>query len=123
VVAAVGLLSALSLNFAVANSIGDIPASVTQTFTVLSKRILPPIVGGYAVFFLAAGVLWVRTRILPVWVGWLTVLLGIVCLTPVAVPTLFPLQRSPVRRLPILRAPGRHRQRTPSGRRDTSATA
>jgi Domain of unknown function (DUF4386) len=83
VVAAVGLLSALSLNFAVADSVGDVPASVTQTLTVLSNGFFFPIAAGYAVFFLAVGVLCVRTRMLPVWLGWLTVLLGIVCLTPV----------------------------------------
>jgi hypothetical protein len=83
VVAAVGLLSALSLNFAVADSVGDVPASVTQTLTVLSNGFFFPIAAGYAVFFLAVGVLSVRTRMLPVWLGWLTVLLGIVCLTPV----------------------------------------
>jgi hypothetical protein len=83
VVAAVGLLSALSLNFAVADSVGDVPASVTQTLTVLSNGFFFPIAAGYAVFFLAVGVLSVRIRMLPVWLGWLTVLLGIVCLTPV----------------------------------------
>jgi hypothetical protein len=83
VVAAVGLLSALSLNFAVADSVGDVPASVTQTLTVLSNGFFFPIAAGYAVFFLAVGVLSVRARMLPVWLGWLAVLLGIVCLTPV----------------------------------------
>jgi hypothetical protein len=83
VVAAVGLLSALSLNFAVADSVDEVPASVTQTLTVLSNGFFFPIAAGYAVFFLAAGVLSVRTRMLPVWLGWVTVLLGIVCLTPV----------------------------------------
>jgi hypothetical protein len=83
VVAAVGLLSALSLNFAVADSVGDVPASVTQTLTVLSNGFFFPIAAGYAVFFLAVGVLSVRTRMLPVWLGWVTVLLGVVCLTPV----------------------------------------
>jgi hypothetical protein len=83
VVAAVGLLSALSLNFAVADSVGDVPASVTQTLTVLSNGFFFPIAAGYALFFLAVGVLAVRIRILPVWLGWVTVVLGIVCLTPV----------------------------------------
>ena len=83
VVAAVGLLSALSLNFAVADSVDDVPASVTQTLTVLSNGFFFPIAAGYAIFFLAVGVLSMRTRMLPVWLGWVTVLLGVVCLTPV----------------------------------------
>jgi hypothetical protein len=83
VVAAVGLLSALSLNFAVADSVDDVPASVTQTLTVLSNGFFFPIAAGYAVFFLAVGVLSVRTGMLPVWLGWVTVLLGIISLTPV----------------------------------------
>jgi hypothetical protein len=83
VVAAVGLLSALSLNFAVADSVDDVPASVTQTLTVLSNGFFFPIAAGYAVFFLAVGVLSLRTRMLPAWLGWVAVVLGIVCLTPV----------------------------------------
>jgi hypothetical protein len=83
VVAAVGLLSALSLNFAVADSVGDVPASVTQTLTVLSNGFFFPIAAGYALFFLAVGLLALRTGMLPVWLGWVTVALGIVCLTPV----------------------------------------
>ena len=83
VIAAVGLLSALSLNFAVADSVDDVPANVTQTLTVLSNGFFFPIAGGYAVFFLAVGVLAVRTRVLPVWLGWVTGVLGIACLTPV----------------------------------------
>ncbi|MEA2330442.1 MAG: hypothetical protein QOH58_580 [Thermoleophilaceae bacterium] len=83
IIAAVGLLSALSLTFAVADTIDDVPASVTQTLTILSNEFFFPIAAGYAIFFLAVGVLAVRTRVLPVWLGWITIVLGILCLTPV----------------------------------------
>lgn len=58
-----------------ADSVGDVPASVTQTLTVLSNGFFLPIAAGYAVFFLAVGVLAVRTRVLPVWIVIVSVLL------------------------------------------------
>ncbi len=83
VIAAVGLLSSLSLTFAIADSVDEAPASVTQTLTILSNGFFFPISAGYAIFFLAVGVLALRTGVLPRWLGWVTILLGIVCVTPV----------------------------------------
>lgn len=83
VVGAVGLLCSLSLSFAVADSVGDVPAGVTQTLTVLSNGFFFPIAGGYALFFIASGLLALRSRTLPVWLSWVGVVVGVLCLTPV----------------------------------------
>ncbi|MEA2377536.1 MAG: hypothetical protein QOK00_61 [Thermoleophilaceae bacterium] len=83
IIGAVGLLSSLSLSFATADAVDDVPGSVTQTLTVLSNGFFFPIAGGYALFFLGAGVLALRTRTLPVWLGWVTLVLGIALVTPV----------------------------------------
>src|SRR4051794_21010551 len=82
-IGATGLLLLGSLSFAAADSVNDVPGYVTRTLTVLSNEVFFPIAGGYALFFLATGILAVGTRVLPVWLGWVAVVLGIACVTPV----------------------------------------
>jgi hypothetical protein len=81
-IGAVGLLSSLSLSFAAADSVDDVPGVVTQTLTVLSNGFFFPIAAGYGLFFLATGILALVTRALPAWLGWPAVVIGIVCVTP-----------------------------------------
>jgi hypothetical protein len=82
VIATVGLLLALSLTFSLADGADELSAGALKTLTVLSNGIFLPIAAGFALFFIATGILAVRSRLLPVWLGWLTIVLGIVCLTP-----------------------------------------
>jgi hypothetical protein len=82
VIGAGGLLAAFSISFAAADGADDLSAVALKTLTVLSNGFFFPIGAGFAVFFIAAGVLAVRTAALPVWLGWITVVLGIACLTP-----------------------------------------
>ena len=79
---AAGLLSALSIEFAAAESAGDVPAPVTQTLSVLYSDFFFPLAGGFALFLLGSAVAIVRTRVLPVWLGWIALVIGIVALTP-----------------------------------------
>jgi hypothetical protein len=81
-IGATGLILLLSLSFAAAESVNDVPPSVTHTITVLNNEIFFPIAVGFGLFFLSAGILSVTTRVLPVWLGWITVVIGIVCITP-----------------------------------------
>jgi hypothetical protein len=83
IIGAVGLLSTTSLNFAAADSADDVSPGVTHTLTVLSNEFFLPIAAGYAIFFLATGLLAVRTAVLPAWLGWLALVIGVVCVTPV----------------------------------------
>jgi hypothetical protein len=81
-IGATGLLSSLSIDFAAADSVNDVPGHVTQTLTVLSNGFFFPIAVGYGLFFLATGLLAVGTKALPAWLGWPAVVIGIVCVTP-----------------------------------------
>ncbi len=82
-IAATGLLCALSIDFAAAESAGEVPGEVTHTLSVLNTNFFFPMAGGFAIFLLATGVLAVRTGALPSWLGWAAVVIGILCLTPV----------------------------------------
>jgi hypothetical protein len=83
VIATTGLLMTLSLSFAAVDTVGDVPAQVTQTLTVLSNEVFFPIAVGLGVFYLATGILAVRSRALPAWLGWVAIVIGIACITPV----------------------------------------
>jgi hypothetical protein len=81
-IGAAGLFSGLSFSFAAADSVDDVPPVVTQTLTILNNEFFFPIAGGFGLFFLAAGILTVTRRALPVWLGWLAIVIGIACITP-----------------------------------------
>jgi hypothetical protein len=83
IIAAGGLLASLSISFATADTVDDVPASVTQTLSVLQSDFFFPIAVGYALFLLAAGIVAVRTAALPVWLAWPAIVLGVLCVTPV----------------------------------------
>ncbi len=83
VIATVGLLLAFSFTFSIAEGADELSPSALKTLTVLSNGIFLPIAVGFGIFFLATGILAVRSRLLPAWLGWLTIVLGIVCVTPI----------------------------------------
>jgi hypothetical protein len=82
VIAVVGLLLALSFTFSIAEGSDELSPGALKTLTVLSNGIFLPIAVGFALFFIATGVLALRSRWLPAWLAWLTIVLGIVCVTP-----------------------------------------
>ena len=72
-----------SIQFAVAESVGDVPPGVTQTLSVLYSDFFLGFPVGVGTLLLAAGLAILRTKVLPVWLGWVAFVLGIVSLTPV----------------------------------------
>jgi hypothetical protein len=83
IIAAGGLLGLASLGFAAADTAGDVPGDVTQTLSVLGSEFFFPVAAGYAIFLLAAGILAVRTAVLPAWLAWSAIVVGVLCVTPV----------------------------------------
>jgi hypothetical protein len=80
---AAGVLTFAALDFAAADTVGDVPPQVTQTIGVLDNELFFPLGVGRSVFMLAAGILSVRTRVLPRWLAWIAVVLGVAAVTPV----------------------------------------
>jgi hypothetical protein len=72
-----------SLQWATAESVGDVPPNVTQTLSVLYSEFFLIFGIGIGTLFLASGLAMLRTRALPVWLGWVTLLLGILAITPI----------------------------------------
>ena len=82
VVGTVGWLLLIGFTFVAADTVGDVAPQVTQTFSVLQADFFFPLAAGFAVFLLASGLAIVRWGALPSWVGWVALVLGVVCLTP-----------------------------------------
>jgi hypothetical protein len=72
-----------SIQFAVAESVGDVPPAVTQTLSVLYNDFFLGFPVGIGTFLLASSLVILRTGVLPAWLGWVALVLGIVSLTPV----------------------------------------
>lgn len=71
-----------SLQFAVADSVGDVPPLVTQSLSVLYSDFFLGFPVATAVFALASGLAVLRTGLFPAWLGWLIFILGIVSFVP-----------------------------------------
>jgi hypothetical protein len=66
-----------SLQFAVADSVGDVPAGVTQALSVLSSDFFLPFLAGVALLMFASGLCVLRFGGLPRWLGWAAIVIGI----------------------------------------------
>lgn len=71
------------LDFALADSVTKVPPQAAQTLSVLSNDLFFPLLGGFGVLMLASGLGLIRTRALPVALGWIALVLGVVCFTPI----------------------------------------
>jgi hypothetical protein len=72
-----------AIQFAVAESVGDVPPVVTQTLSVLYNDFFFGFPVGIGIFLLASSLVILRTRVLPAWLGWVALLLGIISFTPI----------------------------------------
>jgi hypothetical protein len=83
IVLAAGAAVDSSLQFAVADSVGDVPPQVTQSLSVLYGDFFLAFPVGLGTLLLASALVVLRTRVMPAWLGWVALVLGIVSLTPV----------------------------------------
>ena len=79
----IGLLVSATFGFAAADTVGDVPATVTQTLSVLNNDSWFPIPLGIALMVGAAGIAALRYGWLPKWAGWLSLVIAVVAVTPV----------------------------------------
>ena len=82
VLCAVGMLGTTTVEYAVADSAGHVPATVTQALSVLQADTFIMIAPGFAIFGIAAGLAVLRTGVLSRRLGWLSLAAGILWLTP-----------------------------------------
>lgn len=83
VLAVSGMMILFGVNFAVAESADDAPASAVHALSTLNNGLFFPFIGGFGVFMLASGLAALRTRALPAAAGWVAIVLGVLSFTPV----------------------------------------
>jgi hypothetical protein len=83
VIAATALVVSNAFEFATAESVGDVPPTVTQTLSVIYADFWFPIVLGFGLMMLAAGLAGIRYGWLPAWAAWVTIVLGVLSFTPI----------------------------------------
>jgi hypothetical protein len=66
-----------ALQFAVADSVGDVPPVVTQSMSVLYNDFFLGFPVGFITLLIATALVLLRTRALPAWLGWFALVLGI----------------------------------------------
>jgi hypothetical protein len=72
-----------SLQFAVADSVGDVPPGVTHAISALYGNFFLGFPVGVGTLLLASALAILRTRLMPAWIGWVALVLGIVSITPI----------------------------------------
>ena len=77
-----GALVLSGLQFILADMAGEVPPEAIQAVHLLNDGLWFPLVGGLAPFLLAAGLGAVRHGAFDRWLGWIAIVLGVVCLTP-----------------------------------------
>lgn len=83
VIAAVGLATDGAIQFATADTAGDISPEATQALNALYNDFFFPMIVGVALFTLAAGLAAVRHGAFNRVLGWIAILLGVISMTPV----------------------------------------
>lgn len=77
-----GIMLLAGTQFALADKAGKLEPSAAQALNMLSNGIWMPFIAGTAIFLFCAGIAIVRGRALPVWLGWVAIVLGVVGATP-----------------------------------------
>lgn len=77
-----GMMLFASAIFATAETIGKVSISETRVLHILSNDLFMPFLGGWALFGISAGAAIIRSRALPVWLGWVALVFGIIGMTP-----------------------------------------
>jgi hypothetical protein len=85
VIAGTGILVNLGITFAAADTAGDVSPQVTQALSALSVDFATPMVVGFGLMMIASGVVVVRTGLVPRSLGWLSILVGLLGLTPAGI--------------------------------------
>ena len=83
VVIAVGFAIDTTISIALAERADDIDPVGVQSLQALWDNDFVPIALGVLLFLWATGISVVRSGVLPKWIGWIMILLGVVALTPI----------------------------------------
>jgi hypothetical protein len=82
IVLAGAIALAAAIQFAGADTAGDVPPEVTQTLSVMNADLFFGFGIGILALLLATGLVVIGTGVLPTWLGWVAIVIGILSVTP-----------------------------------------
>jgi hypothetical protein len=88
-VTAAGILAIATVELAAADTAGDVPGQVTQTLSALQAESYLGVAAGFGLFGIATGLAIMRTGVLSRRLGWLSLVSGVIWLTPVQFVAIF----------------------------------
>ena len=80
---AVGATIFAGISFTLGDAADDLGPGALQTLNALNSDMFFPVALGVFTFLIGAGASILQTGVLPKWLGWVTVVLGVLALTPV----------------------------------------
>lgn len=83
IIFALGVAIDGTITFALAETADDIEPGAVQALSALWHNDFLPFAVGTQVFLLATGISVVRHGALPVWIGWVAIVLGLIAVTPI----------------------------------------
>ena len=82
IVFTVGVTIFAGINFTAADAVDDISPESLQTLNALNMDMFFTVAVGTAAFMLGAGIGSLKSGLLPRWLGWAAIAIGVVALTP-----------------------------------------
>jgi hypothetical protein len=82
VILVVGITLFAGVTFSLADAIKHLEPAAAQSLNTLGTDLFFPLAVGNAAFLLGSGIGVIKTKVLPVWLGWAAVVLGVASLTP-----------------------------------------
>ena len=83
VIFAVGLAIDATISFTLVETAQDLDPSAVQALTALWHNDYVPFAVGMQIFLLGAGIAIVRHGVLPKWLGWIALVLGVLAVSPI----------------------------------------
>jgi hypothetical protein len=78
-----GILAFAGFTFTLADTADHLTPDAAQALNALNSDFFFPLSAGLATLLLATGISGVRTRVLPAWLSWVAIVLGVAAVTPV----------------------------------------
>jgi hypothetical protein len=82
-VLAIGMLSFAGFSFALGDVSDKLTPEAAQALHVLNSDFFFPVAAGLGTLMISTGIIAVRSRVLPAWLAWPALLIGIAAVTPV----------------------------------------
>jgi hypothetical protein len=83
VVLALGLTLFAAIGFVLGDLHDDLPPAAVQTLNAMNADFFFPAAVGVSAFYFGSGAALIQTGVLPKWLGWVTIVLAVVAITPV----------------------------------------